>query len=179
VSGTISFVNLICRFGENFVLLDLANEIVLPAFIDSKLSRKYGDTTYIFRDVDVAEIPLAASTEEKTGRGVPLLVVYGRLIKDTLLIREQFYTPERGLEKDRGSLPSAPSSFFALILNNHKLMYMAETDQAPALGAFQATLQHFLSIKYGEYIDARFQELSTYIIRSLPNLARLSACRGG
>jgi len=38
-------------------------------------------------------------------------------------------------------------------------MYMPETGQAPLLGAFQATLQHFLGIKYREYIDIRFQEL--------------------
>lgn len=153
VPGTISFVNLICRFGDRLVLLDFANEIVLPAFADSELSRKYGDTTYIFRSVDVIEIP---SAEEARA---PLLVVYGRLIKDTLLTREQFYTPERGLEREEGSLATAPSSFFALILNNHKLMYVPETGQAPALGAFQATLQYFLGIKYREYINARFQEL--------------------
>lgn len=153
--GTISFVNLICRFGDRFVLLDLANEIVLPAFVDSKLSRKYGDTTYIFRGVDLIQIP---GVEEAR---VALLVVYGRLIKDTLLTREQIYTPEGGLERKPESLPSAPSSFFALILNNHKLMYVPETAQAPSLGAFQATLQYFLGIKYRGYINARFQELKS------------------
>src|ERR1035438_30208 len=55
--GTVSFVNLICRFGDKFVLLDFANEIVLPAFTDSKLRRKYGDTTYVFQAVDLIEIP--------------------------------------------------------------------------------------------------------------------------
>jgi hypothetical protein len=151
VPETISFVNLICRFGDKLVLLDLANEIVLPSFTDSKMSRKYGVNTYIFQGVDFIEI---AGAEKAT---VPLLVLYGRLIKDTLLTRDQVYTPEGGLERKPGSLPSAPSSFFALILNNHKLMYVPETGQAPSLGAFQATLQYFLGIKYREYINAQFQ----------------------
>jgi hypothetical protein len=153
VPGTISFVNLICRFGDKFVLLDLANEIVLPSFADSKLSRKYGETTYIFQGVDFVEVSGAE------GARVPLLVVYGRLIRDTLLTRDQIYTPEGGLERRPGSLPSAPSSFFALILNNHKLMYVPETSQAPSLGMFHATLQYFLGIKYREHINARFQGL--------------------
>lgn len=151
--GIVSFVNLICRFGDKFVLLDFANEIVLPAFMDSKLVRKYGDTTYVFQGVDLIEIPATEAA------GVPLLVVYGRLIMDTLLTREQIYTPQGRLERNPGSLQSSPSSFFALILNNHKLMYVPETHQAPGLGHFRATLQVFLGIKYREYINARFQTL--------------------
>ena len=151
--GTVSFVNLICRFGDKFVLLDFANEIVLPAFMDSKLERKYGGTTYVFYGVYLIEIP------GKEEANVPLLVVYGRLIKDTLLTREQTYTPEGGLERVPGSLQSSPSSFFALILNNHKLIYAPETHQAPGLGAFQATLQSFLGIKYREYINTLFRDL--------------------
>lgn len=30
--------NLICRFGEKYVLLDLAEEVVLPAFLSKKTS---------------------------------------------------------------------------------------------------------------------------------------------
>jgi hypothetical protein len=154
VPGAVSFVNLICRFGDAFVLLDFANEIVLPAFTDSNLERRYGDTTYIFRDVDLIEIP---SIEE--GARANLLVVYGRLIKDTLLTREQIYTPDGRLQREPASLQSSPSSFFTLVLNNHKLMYAPETHQAPGLGAFQSTLKYFLGIKYREYIDTRFQQL--------------------
>jgi len=43
--------NLICRFGEKKVLLDMLNEIVLPAFLDSMLRRRYEDTSYLFYDV--------------------------------------------------------------------------------------------------------------------------------
>jgi hypothetical protein len=127
---TVSFANLICRFGEKFVLLDLANEIVIPAFIDTTLRRKYGATNYFFLEVTIKEIAGPKSTD------IPLLVVYGRLVKDTVLTSEQVYTPEHGLEPAAESIPSSPSSFFALILNNHKVMYMPEMAYAPTIGAF-------------------------------------------
>ena len=109
---SVSFANLTCRFGNTFFLLDLAQEIVLPAFLDSNLKREYSDTTYFFLGVTVADIET-----EKT----PLLIVYGRLVKDTLLTSEQIFTPGRGLEPAVETISSAPSSFFVLILNDHKL----------------------------------------------------------
>jgi hypothetical protein len=36
---TVSFANLICRFGDVYVLLDFASEVVLPAFADPNLKR--------------------------------------------------------------------------------------------------------------------------------------------
>jgi hypothetical protein len=52
----LSFANLTCRFGESFVLLDLAKEVIYPAFFDETYRRVYGPTAYFFRDVGMAAI---------------------------------------------------------------------------------------------------------------------------
>jgi len=146
----VSFANLICHFGENLVLLDLAREVVLPAFLDGTLRRRYGHTSYFFLNMAVAR------TAEEVN-GVPLVYAYGRLVKDTVLVREQIYSLDLGLVPAVEEMASAPSSFFTLILNNHKLMYLPETADAPSLAVFQSTLQKFLSIKHREYINALFE----------------------
>jgi hypothetical protein len=49
----ITFANFVCRAGidgEAQVLLDLAVDIVIPAFMNVNYVRKYGDTQYLFRD---------------------------------------------------------------------------------------------------------------------------------
>ena len=143
---TVSFANLTCRFGNKFFLLDLADEIVLPALTDESLIRSFGQTSYFFHKVDFRNI-----SDPETE--VPQLVVYGKLVKDTILRSEQRYTSDGRLVPADASIPSAPSSFFVLILNNHKLVYVPEMAQAPGLGQFQATLQKFLGIKYRAYVD--------------------------
>ena len=148
----VSFANLICRFGDKFVLLDLAREVVLPAFTDQSLKRRYRDTTYFFFETKISEIP------GSDGTNVPLIIVHGKLVKDTVLTREQVFSQDRGLVPAQESMPSAPSSFFVLVLNNHKLIYMAETPHAPMLGQFQTALQRFLSIRYEAYVDALYSE---------------------
>jgi hypothetical protein len=156
MSGTpeVSFANVVIRFGDKFVLLDLAKEIVLPAFLDGTLRRVYGPSSYFFLDVKTTEVPLGGAEE-------PLLVIFGKIVKDTLLTREQVFDQDTGqLVAATGTMPSAPSSFFALILNNHKLIFMPETSYAPTLGAFQATLQKFLSAKYKDYIDVVYRASS-------------------
>jgi hypothetical protein len=50
-------------------------------------------------------------------------------------------------------MPSAPSAFFLLILNNHRLVYFPETPYAPELGAFEAAVRKFTGIAYKRHID--------------------------
>src|ERR1035441_904210 len=96
----LSYANLTCRFGDQYVLLDLANEVVLPAFFDPSHSRQQGPSTYIFRNVGVASISVETLQE-------PQLVVYGRLIKKTTLSRSQTYSEELGLVAEVTYLPSS------------------------------------------------------------------------
>jgi hypothetical protein len=144
----LSFANLTCRFGQTFVMTDLLNEVIFPAFFEEGLERQYGQSSYFFRNVGLVDI-------EIDDNKFPQLTIYGRLIKNTVLTRTQIYTPEFGLVPSEGFLESAPSSFFALDLNNHKLMFAPETPSAPSLSNFATTLQSFARRQLESYIRAQ------------------------
>lgn len=139
---TIEFGNLGCRFGPH-VLVDKLEEIVAPAFFREHV-RKYGDTTFFFYGVQ--EIILTDA------EGVAYTGIAGRLIKNTRVRRDQVFTAE-GLVKDAKSLASAPSSFFLLILDTHRLAYVRETPDAPYMSAFRSTLHAFLRREHTDYVN--------------------------
>lgn len=147
----LSFANLTCRFGDRFVLLDLAKEVIYPAFFNETHRRKYGPTSYFFRDVG-----LAAFDVEGVER--PQLTIYGRFVKDTIVKRDQIYSPGVGLIADVASMPSAPSAFFALDLDNHKLIYLPEFSGAPTPNQFALTLESFARKELSSYIRALSKE---------------------
>ncbi len=154
-TNSISFANLICRFGETKVLLDLAREIVLPAFLDHTLLRKSGeDTQYFFYQTELREYQNVFDPDSP----VPLLVVHGRFIKNTVLRRTQVFEEEVGLVPNEEAIESAPSAFFVFVLNNHKVIYLPETPHAPALGAFGSTVRAFLRKSHWAYINALHQQ---------------------
>lgn len=146
-----SFANFICRFGEKKVLLDYAEEIVIPAFTRDTYIRSFGQTThYHFYDVSLVNV----SDDEE----VPVLALAGQFIKDTELTRHQIFDNKRGLVKDERHMRSAPSVFFLLILNNHRLVYFPETPHAPSLKSFAATAQNFLKRRHKEYIEELYRQ---------------------
>lgn len=152
----LEFANFILRFGEDRVLLDLAEEIVIPAFTSLNLERSYGETRHFFHDVEI----LNFGDDEN-----PILCIVGRYIKDTVVKREQVFDDEIDqLVKDTDSLHTSPSAIFVLILNNHRLMYFKETAYAPNLLTFQKTISVFLKQKYQDFID--FQHEQTGIDKS-------------
>lgn len=144
-----NFANFICRFGPKKALLDYAEEIVLPAFTDDTLIRKYGRTHYFFYNVKI-------SVENKNSEE-PTIIVYGQFIKNTTLIREQIFDEDEGLLLDEAAISSAPSAFFVLILNNHRLIFFPETAHAPTLKNFQTTVDSFLNKKYTAFIDGEYE----------------------
>jgi len=134
--------NLICKFGnKNF--MDYFDEIVLPAFTDSSLVRKYGETKYFFEKVSLVDVD---------GQ----LVLAGRLIKDTILEREQVYEQGKGVVPDHDKMRSAPSSVFAIVLSVHRVILVKETKFAPTLDVFKSTLERFLKEKYKAFINAEW-----------------------
>lgn len=145
----IEFANFICRFGDVKVLLDLADEIVVPAFTTDGMQRSYSDTKYFFFQVKLMEM---------SGGNIPVLAIAGHFVKDTTLKREQIYDKKDGLKPDHLTMPSSPSSIFMLILNNHKLIYLHETANAPNLQAFRSTCEQFIRQKHKEFIDKLFQQ---------------------
>lgn len=145
-----SFANFVCRFGDK-VLLDYAEEIVIPAFVDDKLVRTYGRTHFFFYEARL--VVLDDDPDD------PVLGISGRFIKNTHLTREQIFDPQRGLVPDEASIPSAPSAHFVLILNSHRLIYFPETAHAPDLKVFRSTALAFLREKHKTFIDRRYEEL--------------------
>jgi len=128
-----AFANFICKFGDKN-LLDYAEEVVIPAFTRDTYVRSFGDRThYHFYEVELLNLA-------EQGK-YPIWVLAGRFIKDTELRREQIFDEEKGLIKDEQSMQSAPSAFFILILNNHRLIYFPETAHAPDLSAFKSTVR--------------------------------------
>lgn len=143
---TLEMANLICRFGDKKVLIDMLHEIVLPAFLDKELRRSYDETHYLFYGVELVKL------DDNT------LGVAGRFIKDTVLERDQILDGEKGLVHDSKKLRTSPSAVFLLILNNHRLLYVKETQNAPGLESFCSTVQKFLRIKHRKYIDVLFEK---------------------
>ncbi len=146
-----TFANFICRFGDNKVLLDYAKRIVIPAFTKDTYVRSYGKKThYHFYETELMN--LAEYDDD------PIMVLAGRFVKQTELTRTQIYDDEKGLVQDEASLLSAPSAFFVLILNNHRLIYFPETPHAPDINAFRVTAEQFLRQRHKEYIDRRYEK---------------------
>jgi len=144
--------NLVCRFGDHKVLLDLIEEVVIPSFLDNSLKRSYNKTSYFFHETSL--VVLFDEGNEK------IIGIAGRFIKDTTLVREQIFEQKNGLVQNKESMRSSPSSMFLLILNNHRLIYVKETKDAPSKETFRSTLLVFLRNKHKLFIDNEFKKLS-------------------
>ena len=145
----LSFANFILRFGLTEVLLDYVEEIVLPAFLNEEHIRKYGDTEYRFYNTKLRKL----AVHER----IPVLGITGHFVKDTKLRRQQIFREDQGLVANSAEIESAPSSFFILILNNHRLLYFAETAGAPTLDAFGATTEQFLRLEWNRHLRERIK----------------------
>ncbi|BCK74565.1 hypothetical protein AA0242T_2531 [Acetobacter aceti NRIC 0242] len=147
------FANFTLRFGngpQDKVFLDLATEIVLPAFFDSGLIRNYGDkTSYFFHRLSLKK--LEKENDDSW-------VIYGQFIKNTTISREQIFKDGEGIVRNPAELATAPSAFFVLILSNHRIIYLSETKDAPDLKAFKATVLQFVRKKYEFYINKLHEE---------------------
>lgn len=145
----LSFANFILRFGPDLVLLDYIEEIVLPAFLNEGHIRKRGDTELRFYNTRLRELG--------AHEGVPVLGITGHFVKDTKLRRQQIFREGEGLVPLPAEIESAPSSFFVLILNNHRLLYFAETAGAPPLSTFGATVERFVRTEWHRYTRERLE----------------------
>jgi len=146
-----TFNNFICRFGDDKVLLDYAKRIVIPAFTKDTYVRSYGKKThYHFYEVELMDL----SEDSKN----PIMVLAGRFVKQTELTRTQIFDESNGLVQDKASLLSAPSAFFVLILNNHRLIYFPETPHAPDINAFRVTAENFLRQRHKEFVDKLYKK---------------------
>jgi hypothetical protein len=139
------FANFILRFGKE-ELIDYAETILIPALTDDTLVRKYGTRT-AYRIYKGRVVRLDKDTAN------PTIAIIGQFIKQTELVRYQVFKRGEGAVPDEATLASAPSSFFVLMLNNHRLIYFPETPDAPDLTSFKATMKRFISDRHRDYID--------------------------
>jgi hypothetical protein len=141
----IEFANFNCTFGNNKVLLDFADEIVLPALMGGE-TRKYGASTYLLLDPALVKL--------RDG-GVGLVFEF---VKDTIVDREQVLE-EGALHDDYRNMPSAPSALVLLVLNNHRLVYLPKTKWAPTLGHLESTCKVLIERARKKLIAAELAEL--------------------
>ncbi|WP_368529600.1 hypothetical protein [Enterobacter cloacae] len=146
----LEFGNYTLKFGSENVLLDYIDEIVTPSFSERKYIRHIGDKTDFF----FIDTKMVVLDDNKTK---PVLGICGRIIKNTVLTRDQVFEGNTLLE-DYEELDTAPSSFFLLILNNHRLIFCKEVSGAPTIENFQSTSQYCLMESWTEYINNQFEE---------------------
>ena len=133
--------NLVVKFGEHLNLLDMLAEVVAPAFFDPTLKRIYSETSYLFYKpafIDIGAEP----------------VIAGRLVKDTVLERQQLLV-DGELEEASGTLPSSPSSLFVLLLGCHRLLFVREHRGSPSMDNFRTTLSRFLKKCHRDFLQAK------------------------
>lgn len=156
----LEMANLVCKFG-NHNLLDLYKEVVEPSFFKNK-NRKAGKSNFYFDEVSLVNLG-----EDILGKKDTLALV-GRFVKQTKLEREQYRDSTGKLVKDKKKLDSAPSAIFALILNNHRLLYAAETKYAPTPENFRSTLSYFLRNEQINYKDSLPKEKRNPFLKEFP-----------
>ncbi|QDT83832.1 hypothetical protein [Gimesia chilikensis] len=140
--------NFIVRFGENYVLNDLLDEIVLPAFFSNSI-REYRDTTYFFHE------PQFIYLEKDNADSLALVC---RFVKDTVLRRHQIYSPNEGIIADEHEINSAPSAIAILLLQSHRLLYVREVPGAPTAKQFGSTFKYFMNTATLNYQSAYYDE---------------------
>lgn len=136
IQKNLELANLVCKFGDHN-LMDLFSEVVEPAFFNKKI-RKSGKSNFFFDEVSIVNLGKDILGKKDT------IAIVGRFVKETILEREQYLDAAGKLVKDKKNLKSAPSAIFVLILNNHRLLYAAETKYAPSLENFRSTLHYFV-----------------------------------
>ena len=145
--ANLQFANFVCR-SEKQVFLDFA-EVIIPAITKGAV-RKYGESQYILKDCSVINL----ASEDVA----PDLVLAGRIIHNTVLVREQ-HLVDGEIVKDHTTLPSAPSAIFVLMFDTHRLVYAPETKGAPSLQALRATIHKAIRERWNAYLRERQTEV--------------------
>lgn len=156
----LEIANLVCKFGEHN-LLDLYEEVIVPSFFNNK-NRKAGKSNFYFDEVSLVNLGKDILGTKDT------IAIVGRFVKQTQLEREQYRDASGKLVKDKKKLASAPSAIFALILNNHRLLYAAETKYAPTTENFRSTLSYFIRNEQINYKDSLPKDKRNPFLKEFP-----------
>jgi hypothetical protein len=126
-------------------------DLIHPAFFN-KYIRNHKETTTFFHDVKFETINF---------KDEDYYFIFGRIVKDTNIEREQVYV-EGELLEDHDSLQNSPSSIFALSLVDHRLFFIKEHKDSPTVDNFKATTEYFIKKARKELIDKTFKESKVY-----------------
>lgn len=150
----VQFANLSVRFGEE-EMLDYP-QLVAGAFLKDTYVRKYGRSMYHFFETEIGLL----------NQDNPMsLAIWGRLVKETTLEREQYF--ENGaLVEDRRFLESAPTSFFVLFVADHRVAFIPETKFAPTLGNLETTIRRFVKKEYDVWAKDQYDHLNAHVKRT-------------
>jgi len=141
------FANFILKFGDHD-LIDYLDEVVVGAFTDDALVSNRRGSSFYFLEVELVEL------DPNKGNWA----IAGRFVQDTMLRRTQVYKEGQGLVHDEATLQSCPSAFFVLTLDDHRLIYFAETAYAPPIASFKATITAFIKRKHLAFVDRQHAE---------------------
>lgn len=132
-------------------LLDVFEDYVFPAmkYQEVKGSRNSETLSYKFIDLEFHKIDKE-------------LILSGRLVKNLNLKRQQILEGEE-LVQSYDTMESSPSSFFVLILSNHKLLWVREVPRAPLLKDFKYAVSKMLTHQRSDLIYE-------YILKEKQNL---------
>ena len=132
-------------------LLDIFDAYVFPAMLNQEVmgSKNSETLSYKFIDLKISKIDNQ-------------LLLSGRLVKKLNLKRQQILEGD-SLVQSYDSMESAPSSFFVLILSNHKLLWVREVQRAPLLKDFKYAIKKMLT-------KQRSLLVNKYIVENSPKL---------
>ena len=144
----VQFANLSIRFGAR-ELLDYGR-LISGAFLKDTYIRKYGRSSYHFFDTQIGRLD---ESDPMT------LAIWGRLVKETTLERDQYFKNGELIEDPR-SLESAPTSFFVLFVADHRLAFIPETRFAPTIGNLETTIRRFVKNEYDIWAKSEYEMLN-------------------
>ncbi|WP_028108884.1 hypothetical protein [Ferrimonas futtsuensis] len=141
----IEFWNFVCHFGD-LKLLDRYVQFVHPAFMNEHI-RNYGDSRWLFNGVRLIEVTI---NNER------LPFIYGRIVKDTILEREQVLKGDELID-DNLRIQNSPSSIFILSLKEHRMFFIKEQKDSPTMENFKATIEKFINNERRTYINDEYE----------------------
>lgn len=140
----VEFANFTCKFGPYLNLVNLLEEVVIPAMTDTAQVRATSRADYVIEDATLMNL---GDGEDRR------LCIVGRFVKDTTY--ERTHIRESGkVKRSERKMSAALLSLFVLVLDTHKLIFLHETRDAPGLQAFESTIEYFLRAKYEIFLRA-------------------------
>jgi len=137
----LELANFVCKFGEDKVLLDFYEQVVLPAF-KTKDFRKWRNNEYVLHQVK--ENIIKDGDKE-------IRIISGRIIKNTTLISRQILIDGELVQRKK-RLKTSPSSFFILYVDSHKFAFVPEMSFSPSISDFEYSMAWFLKKSHTRYL---------------------------